>query len=57
MFDNVLNWLWIYHTPGMWQVEGNGFLTTIQGFVYRVSVITVVCGPQEKTPKVPEETS
>lgn len=46
MCDNVLKRLWLYHTPGMWRVEGNGSLTTIQGFVYRVSVITVVCGPQ-----------
>ena len=46
MSDNVLNWLWLYHTPGMWQVEGSGSPTTIQGFVYQVSVITVVCGPR-----------
>lgn len=23
IFDNVLNWLQLYHTPGMWQAEGS----------------------------------
>lgn len=30
----------------MWQVEGSDSLTTMQGFVYQMSVITEVCGPQ-----------
>lgn len=31
MLDNVLKRLWLYDTPGMWQVEGSGSLTTMQG--------------------------